>query len=55
MKLKAKEKGKDIPYWMQFQRVAGRDKKVFLSEQYKEIEDNNRIGKTTDLFKKIRC
>ena len=36
------------------QRVARRDKKAFLSDQCKEIEENNRIGKTTDLFKKIR-
>ena len=39
---------------MLFQRIARRDKKVFLSNQCKEIEDNNRIGKTRDLFKKIR-
>ena len=38
----------------EFQRIARRDKKVFLSEQYKEIEENNRMGKTRDLFKKIR-
>ena len=38
----------------EFQRIARRDKKAFLSEQCKEIEDNNRIGKTRDLFKKIR-
>ena len=38
----------------QFQRIARRDKKVFLSEQCKEIEANNRMGKTRDLFKKIR-
>ena len=37
-----------------FQRIARRDKKAFLSEQYKEIEENNRMGKTRDLFKKIR-
>ena len=36
------------------QRIARRDKKVFLSEQCKEIEENNRVGKTRDLFKKIR-
>ena len=36
------------------QRTARRDKKAFLSEQCKEIEENNRIGKTRDLFKKIR-
>ena len=39
---------------MQLQRIARRDKKVFLSDQCKEIEENNRIGKTRDLFKKIR-
>ena len=38
----------------EFQRIARRDKKAFLSDQYKEIEDNNRMGKTKDLFKKIR-
>ena len=39
---------------MQFQRIARRDKKAFLSDQWKEIEENNRMGKTRDLFKKIR-
>ena len=38
----------------EFQRIARRDKKAFLSHQYKEIEENNRMGKTRDLFKKIR-
>ena len=38
----------------EFQRIARRDKKAFLSNQCKEIEENNRMGKTTDLFKKIR-
>ena len=38
----------------EFQRIARRDKKAFLSNQCKEIEANNRIGKTRDLFKKIR-
>ena len=37
----------------EFQRIARRDKKAFLSDQYKEIEENNRMGKTRDLFKKI--
>ena len=37
----------------EFQRIARRDKKAF-SDQYKEIEENNRMGKTRDLFKKIR-
>ena len=38
----------------EFQRISRRDKKVFLSDQCKEIEENNRMGKTRDLFKKIR-
>ena len=38
----------------EIQRLARRDKKAFLSNQYKEIEENNRMGKTRDLFKKIR-
>ena len=38
----------------EFQRLARRDKKAFLSDQCKEIEENNRMGKTRDLFKKIR-
>ena len=38
----------------EFQRIAKRDKKAFLSDQCKEIEEYNRIGKTRDLFKKIR-
>ena len=38
----------------EFQRIARRDNKAFLSNQCKEIEENNRIGKTRDLFKKIR-
>ena len=38
----------------EFQRIGRRDKKVFLSDQCKEIEENNRMGKTRDLFKKIR-
>ena len=37
----------------EFQRIARRDKKAFLSDQCKEIEENNRIGKTTDLFKEL--
>ena len=39
---------------MQFQRIARRDKKAFLSDRCKEIEENNRRGKTRDLFKKTR-
>ena len=38
----------------QFQRIARKDKKAFLGDQCKEIEENNRMGKTRDLFKKIR-
>ena len=52
-----KGKGKKERYThlhAQFQRTARRDKKAFLSEQCKEIEENNRMGKTRDLFKEIR-
>ena len=42
------------PLNAKFQRIARRDEKAFLSDQCKEIEENNRIGKTRDLFKKIR-
>ena len=52
-KLKAKGKRKDIPVECRVPRKARRDKKAFLSDQCKEIEENNRIGKTRDLFKKI--
>ena len=38
----------------EFQRIAKRDKKVFLNEQCKEVEENNRMGKTRDVFKKTR-
>ena len=38
----------------EFQRIARRDKKAFLSDQHKEIEENSRMGKSRDLFKKIR-
>ena len=38
----------------EFQRIGRRDKKAFLSDQSKEIEENNRLGKTRDLFEKIR-
>ena len=51
-KLKAKERSKHLN--AEFQRIARRDKKAFLSDQCKEIEGNNRMGKTRDLFKKIR-
>ena len=53
-KLKAKEKSKDIPMNAEFQKIARRDKKTFLSDQCKKIEENNKMGKTRDLFKKIR-
>ena len=48
------EKERYIHLNAEFQRIARRDKKVFLSEQCKEIEENNRMGKTSDLYKKIR-
>ena len=48
------EKERYIHLNAEFQRVARRDKKAFLSDQCKEIEENNRMGKTSDLFKKIR-
>ena len=47
-----KERYKDLN--AEFQRIARRDMKAFLSSQRKEIEENNRMGKTRDLFKKIR-
>ena len=53
----AKSKGENKRYKhlnAEFQWIARRDKKAFLSDQHKEIEENNRIGKTRDLFKKIR-
>ena len=46
--------GTSLLFHAEFQRIARRDKKDFLSDQGKEIEDNNRMGKTSDLFKKIR-
>ena len=54
---KVKSKGEKETYThlnVECQRIARRDKKAFLSNQCKEIEENNRLGKTTDLFKKIR-
>ena len=53
----AKGKGKKERYTLlnaKFQRIARRDKKAFLSDQCKEIEENNRMGKSRDLLKKIR-
>ena len=52
-----KGKGKKERYThlnAEFQRIPRKDKKVFLSDQYKETEENNRVGKTRGLFKKIR-
>ena len=54
---KAKDKGEKKRYTQlnaELQRIARRDKKALLSDQCKEIEENNRMGKTRDLFKKIR-
>jgi len=54
-KLKAKEKKKRYTHLnAEFQRMARRDKTAFLSDQCKEIEENNRMGKSRDRFKKIR-
>ena len=50
----ARKKGKDTQLNAELQRIARRDKKAFLNEQYKEIEENNKMGKTRDLLKKIR-
>ena len=53
----AKDKGEKERYThrnVEFQRISRRDKRAFLSEQCKEIEENNRMGKTRDLFKKVR-
>ena len=57
MKREAKSKGEKERYThlnAEFQRTARRDKKAFLSDQCNEIEESNRMGKTRDLFKKIR-
>ena len=57
VKGKVKSKGEKERYKhlkAEFQRIARRDKKAFLMDQCKEIEENNRMGKTRDLFKKIR-
>ena len=56
-KREAKGKGEKERYTHlngEFQRIAGRENKAFLSDQCREIEENNRVGKTRDLFKKIR-
>ena len=49
-----REKERYIHLNAQFQRIARRDKKAFLSDQFKDIEENNRMGKTKDLFKNTR-
>ena len=57
MKKEVKSKGekeRNTYFNAEFQRIARRDKKAFLSDQCKEIEEKNRVGKTRDLFKKIR-
>ena len=57
MKREVKSKGEKERHThlhAEFQRIARRDKKAFLSDQCKEREENNRMGKTSDLFKKIR-
>jgi len=57
VKREAKSKGEKERYKhlnAEFQRIARKDKKAFLGDQCKEIEENNRMGKTRDLFKKIR-
>ena len=57
VKIEMKGKGEKERYThlnAEFQRRAGKDKKAFLSDQCKEIEENNKMGKTRDLFKKIR-
>ena len=50
---KQRRKGKIYPF-SEFQRITRRDKKAFLSDQCKEVEENNRIGKTRDLFKRYQ-
>ena len=53
--VKGKGEKEIYTHWnAEFKRIARRDKKAFLSDQCKEIEENNRMGKTRDLFKKIR-
>ena len=50
---KQRRKGKIFSFDAEFQRIARRDKKAFLGDQCKEIEENNRMGKIRDLFRKI--
>ena len=53
--VEGKGKKERYTHWnAEFQKIARRNKKAFLSDHYKEIEENNRMGKTRDLFKKIR-
>ena len=57
LQIAVKNKGEKERYThlnAEFQRIARRDKKAFLNDQCKQIEENNRMGKTRDLFKKIR-
>ena len=49
-----KERYKHLNAYIQFQRISRRDKKAFLSDQCKEIDEHNRMGKTRDLFREIR-
>ena len=51
---KQRRKGKIVPFECRVLRIARRDKKAFFSDQCKKIEENNRMGKTSDLFKKCR-
>ena len=51
---KQRRKGKIFSFDAEFQRIARRDKKAFFGDQCKDIEENDRMGKTRDLFKKIR-
>ena len=51
---KSKRENSNTQLNAEFQRIARRDKKAFLSDQCKKIEENNRMGKTRDLFKKMR-
>ena len=53
-KAKEKKKKRYLHLNAEFQGITRRDEKAFLSDQFKEIEENNRMGKTRDLFKKIR-
>ena len=54
VKLKQRRKGKIYPFEYRVRKNSRKDKKAFLTDQWKEIEENNKMGKTRDLFKKIR-